>query len=62
VDPRRNLVTIVLTQRIWESSDPPAVHRELLEAAIAAPARRPIAARAVGGSHTRTQRVPSVVG
>jgi CubicO group peptidase (beta-lactamase class C family) len=36
VDPRRDLVTIVLTQRLWETSDPPAVHRELLEASRAA--------------------------
>jgi CubicO group peptidase (beta-lactamase class C family) len=36
VDPRRGLVTIVLTQRMWETSEPPAVHRELLEASRAA--------------------------
>ena len=36
VDPRRGLMTIVLTQRMWETSDPPAVHRELLEASRAA--------------------------
>jgi len=36
VDPRRDLVTIVLTQRMWETSEPPAVHRELLAAAIEA--------------------------
>ncbi len=36
VDPRRDLVTIVLTQRIWEPGGPPPVNRELLEASVAA--------------------------
>ncbi len=36
VDPVRDLVVIVLTQRIWETSTPPAVHRDLQDAAYAA--------------------------
>jgi CubicO group peptidase (beta-lactamase class C family) len=36
VDPNRDLVTIVLTQRAWETSDPPAVHRDIQAAAYAA--------------------------
>jgi CubicO group peptidase (beta-lactamase class C family) len=36
VDPVRNLVTIVLTQRMFDSSDLPLLHRELQEAAYAA--------------------------
>lgn len=36
VDPKRQLVVIVLTQRLWESSTPPAVHDDLQEAAYAA--------------------------
>lgn len=36
VDPARDLVVIVLTQRVWEASDPPAVHRDLQAAAYAA--------------------------
>lgn len=29
VDPARDLVVIVLTQRLWETAQPPAVHTEL---------------------------------
>jgi CubicO group peptidase (beta-lactamase class C family) len=36
VDPVRDLVVIVLTQRLWESPQPPAVHTELQAAAYAA--------------------------
>jgi CubicO group peptidase (beta-lactamase class C family) len=36
VDPARDLVVIVLTQRLWESSQPPSVHTELQAAAYAA--------------------------
>ena len=36
VDPSRGLITIVLTQRMWEQADPPAVHKEILAAARAA--------------------------
>jgi len=36
VDPVRDLVVIVLTQRVWESSQPPAVHTDLQAAAYAA--------------------------
>jgi CubicO group peptidase (beta-lactamase class C family) len=36
VDPTRDLVVIVLTQRVWETSQPPAVHDELQDAAYAA--------------------------
>jgi CubicO group peptidase (beta-lactamase class C family) len=36
VDPVRDLVTIVLTQRMFDSSDLPLLHRELQEAAYAA--------------------------
>jgi CubicO group peptidase (beta-lactamase class C family) len=36
VDPARDLVVIVLTQRLWESSRPPSVHTELQAAAYAA--------------------------
>jgi CubicO group peptidase (beta-lactamase class C family) len=36
VDPERDLVVIVLTQRMWETSDLPAVHRDLQAAAYAA--------------------------
>jgi len=36
VDPGRDLTTIVLTQRMWETSDPPAVHRDIQDAAYAA--------------------------
>jgi CubicO group peptidase (beta-lactamase class C family) len=36
VDPVRDLVVIVLTQRLWESAQPPAVHTELQTAAYAA--------------------------
>jgi CubicO group peptidase (beta-lactamase class C family) len=36
VDPARALVVIVLTQRLWETSQPPAVHDELQDAAYAA--------------------------
>ncbi len=36
VDPRRELVVIVLTQRLWETSTPPAVHDDLQNAAYAA--------------------------
>ncbi len=36
VDPTRDLVVIVLTQRVWETSQPPAVHDDLQDAAYAA--------------------------
>lgn len=36
VDPARDLVVIVLTQRLWEAPQPPAVHTELQAAAYAA--------------------------
>ena len=36
VDPHRHLVVIVLTQRMFESPQPPAVHTELQAAALAA--------------------------
>jgi len=36
VDPARDLVIIVLTQRLWETAQPPAVHTELQAAAYAA--------------------------
>jgi CubicO group peptidase (beta-lactamase class C family) len=36
VDPTRDLVVIVLTQRAFETSEPPAVHREIRAAAYAA--------------------------
>jgi CubicO group peptidase (beta-lactamase class C family) len=36
VDPVRDLVVIVLTQRLWEAAQPPAVHIELQAAAYAA--------------------------
>ncbi len=36
VDPRRDLVVIVLTQRMFESAQPPPLHAELQEAAYAA--------------------------
>jgi CubicO group peptidase (beta-lactamase class C family) len=36
VDPAKDLVVIVLTQRMWETSDPPPVHKEIQAAAYAA--------------------------
>jgi CubicO group peptidase (beta-lactamase class C family) len=36
IDPARDLVVIVLTQRLWESAQPPPVHTELQAAAYAA--------------------------
>lgn len=36
VDPGRDLVVIVLTQRVWESAQPPAVHTDVQAAAYAA--------------------------
>jgi len=36
VDPAQDLTVIVLTQRMWETSQPPAVHREVQAAAYAA--------------------------
>jgi CubicO group peptidase (beta-lactamase class C family) len=36
IDPARDLVVIVLTQRLWESPQPPPVHTELQAAAYAA--------------------------
>jgi CubicO group peptidase (beta-lactamase class C family) len=36
VDPLRDLVVIVLTQRLFDSPQPPAVHTELQDAAYAA--------------------------
>lgn len=38
VDPRRDLVVIVLTQRMFDSPQPPWLHGELQEAAYAAAA------------------------
>jgi CubicO group peptidase (beta-lactamase class C family) len=36
VDPRRDLTIISLTQRMWETSDPPVVHRDIQSAAYEA--------------------------
>jgi CubicO group peptidase (beta-lactamase class C family) len=36
VDPVRDLIVIVLTQRLWDTSQPPAVHTDLQAAAYAA--------------------------
>jgi CubicO group peptidase (beta-lactamase class C family) len=36
IDPARDLVVIVLTQRLWDGPQPPAVHTELQDAAYAA--------------------------
>jgi CubicO group peptidase (beta-lactamase class C family) len=36
VDPARDLITIVLTQRMWERADPPQVHKDIQAAARAA--------------------------
>jgi CubicO group peptidase (beta-lactamase class C family) len=36
VDPVRDLIVIVLTQRLWDSAQPPAVHTELQAAGYAA--------------------------
>ncbi len=36
VDPRQEFTVIVLTQRLWETSTPPAVHNDLQDAAYAA--------------------------
>jgi CubicO group peptidase (beta-lactamase class C family) len=36
VDPLRDLVVIVLTQRVWETAQPPAVHADLQDAAYGA--------------------------
>lgn len=36
VDPARDLIAIVLTQRLWESPQPPAVHTDIQAAAYAA--------------------------
>jgi len=36
VDPKQDLVVIVLTQRMWEMALPPAVHTEIQDAAYAA--------------------------
>ena len=36
VDPSRDLTVIVLTQRMFESPDPPQVHRDIQAAAYAA--------------------------
>jgi CubicO group peptidase (beta-lactamase class C family) len=36
VDPARDLVVIVLTQRLWETSELPPVHKDLQDAAYAA--------------------------
>jgi CubicO group peptidase (beta-lactamase class C family) len=36
VDPVRDLVVVVLTQRLWEQAQPPAVHTEIQDAAYAA--------------------------
>jgi CubicO group peptidase (beta-lactamase class C family) len=39
VDPRHDLVVVVLSQRLFESSDPPAVHEQIQAAAYASLAR-----------------------
>jgi CubicO group peptidase (beta-lactamase class C family) len=39
VDPRQELIVIVLTQRLWETSTPPPVHDDLQDAAYGAIAR-----------------------
>ena len=39
VDPKNDLVVIVLTQRVWETSTPSAVHGDLQAAALAAVSR-----------------------
>jgi CubicO group peptidase (beta-lactamase class C family) len=36
VDPAHELIVIVLAQRLWETSDPPQVHRDIVDAAYAA--------------------------
>lgn len=36
VDPRHDLIMVVLTQRMWERADPPQVHRDIQAAAYAA--------------------------
>ncbi|MFL5822949.1 MAG: serine hydrolase domain-containing protein [Solirubrobacteraceae bacterium] len=36
VDPRHDLIMIVLTQRMWERADPPQVHKDIQAAAYAA--------------------------
>jgi len=36
VDPGQDLTVISLTQRMWDTSDPPAVHRDIQDAAYAA--------------------------
>ncbi|MGI9008437.1 MAG: serine hydrolase domain-containing protein [Streptosporangiaceae bacterium] len=36
VDPANDLIVIVLTQRMWETSDPPPVHQDMQAAAYAA--------------------------
>jgi CubicO group peptidase (beta-lactamase class C family) len=36
VDPNRDLIVIVLTQRMFESPEPPQVHRDIRSAAYAA--------------------------
>ncbi len=36
VDPARGLVVIVLTQRLWETAQPPVAHEDLQDAAYAA--------------------------
>lgn len=36
VDPLRDLIVIVLTQRLWETAQPPSVHTEIQAAAYAA--------------------------
>jgi CubicO group peptidase (beta-lactamase class C family) len=40
VDPHQRLVVVVLTQRLWETSTPPAVHEDLQNAAYEAMAER----------------------
>jgi CubicO group peptidase (beta-lactamase class C family) len=36
IDPGRDLIMIVLTQRMWERADPPQVHKDIQAAAYAA--------------------------
>ncbi len=36
VDPGHDIATIILTEWMWESGNPPAIHRELLGASRAA--------------------------
>jgi CubicO group peptidase (beta-lactamase class C family) len=48
VDPRQELIVIVLTQRLWDNPTPPAVHNDLQDAAYGA-----IAHESRGSTHYR---------